>query len=187
MHVDLIVFSNTWNGDKYALHAYDAKGQGHVIETLASKDQPTLCRSIMFMIRKLRNEGRTIQFLHSDNENGFGCQFKFMLKNEGILFEPAVTYTPEQNGFAESSGNRICVVARSLRIFSGFPGDLWPELVRTAVYLLNSAPCEGLGWSTPFQKYKGYMPDLSNLKVVGCRAYVHVPREKRLAYIPFID
>ena len=32
---------------------------------------------------------------------------------------------------------------------------------------------------TPFEKYQGYKPDISNLKIVGCRAYVHIPKEKR--------
>ncbi|KAI0993915.1 hypothetical protein K3495_g14269, partial [Podosphaera aphanis] len=104
-----------------------------------------------------------------------------MLQDEGIKFENTVPYTPEQNGFAESSGNRICVVARSLRIHSGLPEELWPELVRTAVYLLNRTPNEGLNWTTPFEQYHGHKPDISNLKVVGCRAFVHIPREKRLA------
>lgn len=74
-----------------------------------------------------------------------------MLQNEGVIFEPTATHTPEQNGFAESSSKRICVVARALRIYSGFPEDLWPELVRTAVYLFHRTPCEGLNWSTSFE------------------------------------
>ena len=121
IHVDIIVFQSAWNGDRYALHAYDAKGHGHLVDTLASKDQLKLMTSVMNMLRKLKNEGRTIQFFHSDNEKGFASQFQQMLKDNGIVFEPTVRYTPEQNGFEESSGNRICVVARALRIQSGFP------------------------------------------------------------------
>ena len=75
MHVDLIIFSREWNGDLYALHAYDAKGRGHLVDTLSSKDQGTLIRSIFNMIKKLKLEGRVIRFLHSDNEKGFGHQF----------------------------------------------------------------------------------------------------------------
>ncbi|KAI1006049.1 hypothetical protein K3495_g2172 [Podosphaera aphanis] len=64
---------------------------------------------------------------------------------------------------------------------NGLPEELWPELVKTAVYLLNRTPNEGLNWATPFEQYQGHKPDISNLKVVGCRAFVHIPREKRLA------
>lgn len=181
MHVDLIVFSKAWNGENYAIHAYDAKGQGHMVDTISSKDQLTLCRSVLNMIRKLQKEGRNIEYLHSDNEKGFGNKFKQMLKDNGIKFEPTVPYSPEQNGFAEISGNRICVVARALKIHSGLPGELWPELVHSAVYLLNRTPTRGLNWLTPFEKYTGKKPDISNLKIIGCRAFVHIPRQKRLA------
>ncbi|KAI0991320.1 hypothetical protein K3495_g16867, partial [Podosphaera aphanis] len=80
MHVDLIVFSNAWNGDNYAIHAYDAKGRGHMVDTIPTKDQLTLCRSVSNMISQLRTEGRNIEYLHSDNEKGFGNKFKQMLK-----------------------------------------------------------------------------------------------------------
>ncbi|KAI1002817.1 hypothetical protein K3495_g5386 [Podosphaera aphanis] len=181
MHVDLIVFSNAWNGDNYAIHAYNAKGRGHMVDTIPTKDQLTLCRSVSNMISQLRTKGRNIEYLHSDNEKGFGNKFKQILKDIGIKFEPTVPYTPEQNGFAESTGNCICVVARALRIHSGFPDELWPELVHTAVYLLNRTPNRGLNWLTPFEKYRGIKPDISNLKIIGCRAFVHIPRQKRLA------
>lgn len=52
------------------------------------------------MFQKLKNEGRVIQFLHSDNEKGYEHQFQRILQDEGIIFEPNVTYTPEQKGFA---------------------------------------------------------------------------------------
>lgn len=32
---------------------------------------------------------------------------------------------------------------------------------------------------TPFEQYTKMKPDVSNLKVVGCRAYVHIPQQKR--------
>lgn len=133
------------------------------------------------IIRSLQNDGRFIQFLHTDNEKGFGNKFRRILKDEDIKLETTVVYTPEQNGFSETSGNRICTVARALRIHSGLPEELWPDLVHTAAYLLNPTPTKGLNWDTPFEIYHGRKPDISHLRVVGCRAYVHIPHQKRLA------
>lgn len=42
IHIDLVIFSEAWNGERYAIHAYNAKGYGHIVETLTSKDQLTL-------------------------------------------------------------------------------------------------------------------------------------------------
>lgn len=50
IHVDLIIFSKEWNGDKYAIHAYDAKGNGHLLETISSKDQITSTQSVISII-----------------------------------------------------------------------------------------------------------------------------------------
>lgn len=113
MHIDLIVFPKAWNDEHYTIHAYDAKGRGHIIDTVASKDQLTLCQSISHMLQRLYKEDRIVKYLHSDIEKGFGTQFKQILNAKGIKFEPTVPYSPEQNGFVESSGNRICVVARA--------------------------------------------------------------------------
>ena len=119
--------------------------------------------------------------MRTDNEKVLRSSFRKLLKNEGIQIETSVAYTSEQNGFAESSGNRICTVARAIRIHSGIPQDLWPELVHTAVYLLNRTPKKGLNWATSFEAYNCHKPDVSNIKKVGCRAYVHIPKEKRMA------
>lgn len=92
-----------------------------------------------------------------------------------------MAYTPEQNGFAESSGKIICTVARAIRIQSGFREELWPELVRTAVYLLNRTPKIGLDWATPDEICNKKKPDILNLKIAGYRAYVHIPNQIRVA------
>ena len=50
MHVDLLIFSEAWNGERYALHAYDTKGHGNLVDTLPNKDQQSLTRSIISMV-----------------------------------------------------------------------------------------------------------------------------------------
>ena len=47
------------------------------------------------------------------------------------------------------------------------------------VYLYNRTPIKHLDWITPFEKIEGETPDVSNLKVFGCAAYVHLPPEVR--------
>lgn len=149
-----------------------------MIDTFSSRGYLTLSESNLNMIRKLKKEGRIIQYFHSVNKKGFGGHFQQILNDQGIIYEPTVAYKLEQNEFVESFGNRICVVARTLGIQSAFLEEIWPELVPAAVYLLNKTPTQGLGWSTSFEKYKGYKPDVSHLKIVSCRAFVYIPRQK---------
>ncbi|KAJ6111592.1 hypothetical protein N7523_007653 [Penicillium sp. IBT 18751x] len=76
-------------------------------------------------------------------------------------------------------------------IDASLPEYLWPEAVQAAVYVLNRTPNKQLGWKTPYQALfnnldpkPGYMkpkPDLSNLRVYGCKAFVRINNIPRLA------
>jgi hypothetical protein len=53
----------------------------------------------------------------------------------------------------------------------------WAEAVGTACYLVNRSPSSMLDDKTPQYVYTGKEPSLTHLKVFGCDAYVHVPKE----------
>ena len=75
-------------------------------------------------------------------------------------------------------------------VIEGF-GNLGSELVHyklvcvqegtlhTACYLVNRSPSSVLGDKTPQEVWTGKEPSLTHLKVFGCDAYVHVPKENR--------
>jgi len=52
-------------------------------------------------------------------------------------------------------------------------------VVETACYLINKSPSSALEDQTPQEVWTGKKPSLSHLRVLGCNAYVHVPKEKR--------
>ena len=49
----------------------------------------------------------------------------------------------------------------------------------TAVYLRNRSPTSALTDATPYEAWRGDKPDLSHLRVFGCRAYMHLDKTKR--------
>ena len=51
--------------------------------------------------------------------------------------------------------------------------------METACYLVNISPSSELEDKTPHEVWNGKKPSLSHLRVFGCDAYVHVPKEKR--------
>eukprot|EP00253_Pinus_taeda_P010000 PITA_10000 len=53
------------------------------------------------------------------------------------------------------------------------------EVMETTCYLVNRSPSSGLEDKTPQEVWTGKKPSLSHLRVFGCEAYVHVPKEKR--------
>ena len=51
--------------------------------------------------------------------------------------------------------------------------------METTCYLVNRSPSSAFEDKTPQEVWTGKKPSLSHLRVFGCDAYVHVPKEKR--------
>ena len=63
---------------------------------------------------------------------------------------------------------------------AGMKKKYWGEAVMTATFLRNRCPTRAINQAkSPYQIWTTKKPILTNLKVFGCHAYVHVPREKR--------
>ena len=57
--------------------------------------------------------------------------------------------------------------------------EFWAEAVGTTCYLVNQSPSSTLDDKTPHEVWFGKKPSLKHLRVFGCDAYVHVPKENR--------
>jgi hypothetical protein len=57
--------------------------------------------------------------------------------------------------------------------------EFWAEAVSTTCYLVNRSPSSALDDTTPHEVWSGKKPSLQHLRVFGCDAYVHVPKENR--------
>ncbi len=67
---------------------------------------------------------------------------------------------------------------RSILSAMHLPKTLWDELIKTVTYLKNRSP--GINGITTYELGNHIRADLSHLKVVGARAWVHIPKEKRV-------
>ncbi|KAI0992162.1 hypothetical protein K3495_g16024, partial [Podosphaera aphanis] len=161
-----------WNGDKYMLHAIDEYTKWHEITTVRSKSKAVLMWWIKSIIRKIqRNYNADVCVIRSDNERGFGNDLINLCSELGIIFEPAVRATPEQNGLAERAGGTLTARARAMRIQGNLPKSLANEMYKTAAYILNRTPTEALGWKTPFEMVWGRKPLVAHMRPIGCQAY----------------
>ena len=112
------------------------------------------------------------------------------LKEYGILPEITTPYTPEQNGVAERANRTIFSKVRSAIEDSDLPLELWPEVLLSAVYVTNRIATSSLDKMTPVEAFKrqvqpglsnaDYTPDISHLRVIGCKVYVNIPKERRI-------
>ena len=90
-----------------------------------------------------------------------------------------VPKTPEQNGVAERLNRTLVVTARSMLLDAKLPKSYWGEAVNTAVYLKNPSPSRSLRGVTPYEAWFGVKPQVKHLRVLGCDAFPHVPRDER--------
>jgi hypothetical protein len=170
--IDLIEFNSGYNGDRYAIHLVDSYTNFHLLWTIPDKEQHTLMPCIENMHRLTVMWGYPIQIMRLDNEAALKDTFYRFTATSGIRLHFAPPYTPDQNGDAESSGKYLVVVARSLRVETGLPDFLWPELIKTAVFIANRTPNRRLGWKTPFEYLTRHKPVLAYLRRIGSLAYV---------------
>ena len=57
--------------------------------------------------------------------------------------------------------------------------EFWVEAMGTTCYLVNQSPSSALDDKTPHKVWSGKKPSFQHLRVFGCDAYVHVPKENR--------
>lgn len=124
--------------------------------------------------------GNTIKILRTDNGTEYvNHDLESYLRKCGIRYQTTNPYTPEQNGLAERMNRTIVEKARCMLFDSNLSKDFWAEAVNTAVYVINRCPAKGLNGKTPEEIWTGKFPDLSHMKVFGCKAMVHVPKQTR--------
>jgi hypothetical protein len=61
---------------------------------------------------------------------------------------------------------------------SKLPKTFWAEALATAVYLRNRSPTKAVEGKTPYQALHGEKPKVGHLKVFGCTAYSHIPKDE---------
>ena len=57
--------------------------------------------------------------------------------------------------------------------------EFWAEAMGTTCYLVNQSPSSTLDDKTPHEVWIGKKPFLTHLRVFGCDAYVHVPKDNK--------
>ena len=131
-------------------------------------------------VQRLNIEYQTVKRLRSNNGGEyFSNDFDTFCTDRGIQRGPTIPYSPQQNGVAERMNRTLLEAARSMLHHAKKPIAFWAEAIAIACYLRNRSPTSSLKDGTPYEHWYGEKPDVSNLKVFGCKAYVHVPDVKR--------
>ena len=165
-------------GNEYWMPIVDDYSRTVTIYFMKNKDDaPQAFDNYMAQESASRHPVKSVRF---DNGGEFrSTEFVDYLKSKGLLLEPSPSYRPESNGLAERTNGTIQSKIRAIFQESKLPLFLWQSLSETACYLHNRSPSKPLGGMTPYEKKTGNKPDLTHVRVPGCKVYVHIPKEKR--------
>jgi len=120
---------------------------------------------------------RHVSTLWTDNGGEYVNQWlQDYCSQHGILLELTVPHTPQQNGVAEQANWTLTEHMHAMMKDTDCPMMLLGEAICTAAYCLNQTPTSTNGGITPFQAFKGSIPDISHMKVFYSDVYIHHPK-----------
>jgi hypothetical protein len=127
-----------------------------------------------------RQHNKEIKWVRLDNGGEYGSsELNAYVESKGMFFQPTVPYSPESNGVAERMNRTLMAKVRAILMDSKLPAYLWDYLAEMVAYLINRSPCSPIGDITPYQKHNNEPPDLSHLRIPGCRVWAHLDKAKR--------
>jgi hypothetical protein len=155
-----------------------------------SKDQAL--DSLQEYVRWMRSLGYEMTgkgcVLQADNDGAYTSQrFREWCGEQGIRQQFSAPHTQAQNGVAERAWNTLVDTARTLLTAARLPKPYWGFALKHAALVRSMVPSSALtggGSKVPFQRLFGTEPDLSQLRVFGCPAFVHVERDARKKWDP---
>jgi hypothetical protein len=187
LHVDVIgpIKPIGFNGDRYATVLTDDFDRTRTVKPHKHKsDVSGILKQFVIDADTQTGTPNTTKTVRIDNGTEY-TKLLDWLRARGIKVEPTVAYTPEQDGVAERSNRIILERTRSFILDSGCPAFLWPGLITGVAHTLNRTPTRSLDGMTPYEALTGNKPDISHLRILGCKAYVHIPKEKRAKSFKF--
>ena len=180
VHMDLFgpISVKSMGGNYYGGTLTDGHTDFHEVICVPSKSD--IKGAVKRVLNKWENlTGFKTKFVRTDRGGEYvNKELSDWFEGRGIIHQKTAPYTPEQNGVAERYNRTLWEKARSMMQAAGVKKSLWAEAISTANYLTNISPASGSSL-TPFERFYGRKPDVSHLRVFGCRAYAHIPKELR--------
>lgn len=177
----------------------------HLLHSLASNICLTFIddysrRSWVYFL-KLKSEVFDMFMAYKDLvEKQFGCQLlKLRYDNGGeyvnnkfttfctaqvTQMQHTVSYTPQQNGVAQSKNRTLKEMANYMIQAKGLRPCFSTEAINCANYRINCTPTKALKNITSKEAWSSIKLDVSHFYVFGSEAWAHIPDEKQRALEP---
>lgn len=166
-------------GSRYFLTFIDDYTRKVWIYFLKEKSE-TYNHFILFKAMVEKQSDHKIKCLRSDRGGEYLLQdLEDFLKLNGIHHQLTASYSPQQNGVAERKTRTLVEMARCMLKNKSLPDVFWAEAIACAAYIINRSLTRSVENKTPQEAWSGFKPSVNHLRIFGCVAYVHIPKQKR--------
>ncbi|KAL4351289.1 hypothetical protein GQ457_06G011510 [Hibiscus cannabinus] len=121
---------------------------------------------------EVHKHGKSIKALRSDRGGEYLSQdFDELLKECGIVSQLTPPGTPQWNGVSERRNRTLLDMVRSMTSHTDLPTTFWGYALQTIAFTQNCVPSKSVQ-KTPHEMWIGRRPNMSFMKIWGCKAYV---------------
>jgi transposase InsO family protein len=173
IHTDVAYSPITsFDGKKYFVTMIDDFTQHGETKAIAAKsDAPQMVQQ--FITDNSTPEQFTTLIIQDRGGENLGSDHTAWLRSRGITMHNSDTEQHQQNGVAEAFNKTIEHKLQSSLQGSGLDVRHWSWIIEHhTAYVRNRSPCRRLH-ITPYEAWTGQRPNLSNIRKLGSRVYVH--------------
>jgi len=165
------------NDEKYVVTLMDDYSRYREVICLRGKNQ-VAAAVIERLVEWERQTEKQLKTLRSDHGTEYKAALTRWCRRNGVVHQKSAPRTPKQNGRAERLNRTLLERMRAGLIDAGLQKMFWPYAVDNAAYTSNFVPTKGQKKS-PHELFWGEVPDISHLRVFGCKATEFKPSRLR--------
>ena len=161
------------DGTRYAIHFTEAKSRHRWLYTMKHKSE-TLDK-IKEFVSDIESLGFKLKLLKTDNGGEYVNDEVNTYAKGKFTLRTTPPHTPESNATAERFNRVLGERTRAMLKDKQLPLFFWPEAMKTVTYLCNRTTTVAVGNKllTPFEILFDRKPDISHLRVFGCKAFAY--------------
>ena len=161
------------DGSRYAIHFTEAKSRYRWIYTMKHKDETIL--KIQEFVSEIESLGFKLKLLKTDNGGEFVNEEVNQYAKGKFTLRTTSPHTPESNATSERFNRVLGERTRAMLKEKQLPLFLWPEAMKTVTYLSNRTTTVSVGNKelTPYEILFDVRPNISTLRVFGCKAFAY--------------
>jgi deoxyuridine 5'-triphosphate nucleotidohydrolase len=125
---------------------------------------------------KSKNPHRTVR-VDQGGELGKSGEFKAMISEEEYSLELTGSDASAQNGMVENPNKIFGQMMRCMLFSADLGSEYWSWALLHAIYIKNRLPHYSTGM-TPYEKFTGTKPDMTNLRIFGSKVYARNPGKR---------